>query len=88
MEYLVKKGVSYRKAHDIVGKMVKDCLDKGKKISELPASGLKKYSPKLDTDVKNILNARTSVGLKNSYGGTSPKLVLRQFGRWTKRLKV
>ena len=47
VEYLIKEGVSYRDAHDIVGKMVVDCLDKGKKISSLSNEQLKKYSSKL-----------------------------------------
>jgi len=86
VEYLIKKGSSYREAHDIVGRMVKDCLDKGKKISSLNPSELKKYSQKLGTDVKNILNAWASVSLKKSYGGTSPKLVAKQIKRWENRL--
>ena len=44
MEYLIKKGVSYRQAHDVVGKMVKECLNKNKKISELSINQLKDYS--------------------------------------------
>jgi len=88
LEYLVKKGVSYREAHDIVGRMVKDCLDKNKKISSLSAKELKRYSEKLSPDVKKILNAWTSVSLKTSYGGTSPKLVLRQLNTWRKRLNA
>jgi argininosuccinate lyase len=87
VEYLIKKGLSYRQAHDIVGKMVKDCLDKGRKISSLTNQELKRYSQKLAPDVKKILNAWASVDLKRSYGGTSPKLVARQLNRWTKRLK-
>jgi len=46
VEYLIKKGVSYRQAHDIVGRMVRDCLDKGKKISSLS-----------DRDLRNILKS-------------------------------
>jgi argininosuccinate lyase len=88
VEYLIKKGVSYRKAHDIVGKMVRDCLDKGKKISSLSALQLKKYSDKLGPDVKNILNAWESVNLKGSYGGTSPKQVARQLNRWSKKINA
>ena len=88
VEYLIKKGISYRHAHDIVGRMVKDCLDKGRKISELSAAELKRYSPKLGIDVKGILNAWTSVNLKTSYGGTSPRFVLMQFNRWAKKLKA
>ena len=86
VEYLIKKGLSYRQAHDIVGRMVRDCLDKGKKISSLNASQLKKYSDKLGPDVLKILNAWDSVSLKNSYGGTSPKLVAKQLKIWDKRL--
>lgn len=86
VEYLIKKGVSYREAHDIVGKMVKDCLDKGKNISALTKAELKEYSPKLGPDVKGILNARASVKLKASCGGTSPKLVKKQLNLWARRL--
>lgn len=88
VEYLIKKGVSYREAHDIVGRMVRDCLDEGKEISNLSVAQLKKYSSKLGPDVKNILNAWTSVNLKKSYGSTNPKLVARQIKNWSKRLNA
>ncbi len=88
VEYLIKKGLSYREAHDIVGRIAKDCLDKGKKISKLTNHELKKYSKKLMPDVKNILNPLASVNLKTSYGGTSPKLVERQINAWRKRLNL
>lgn len=88
VEYLIKKGISYREAHDIVGRMVRDCLDKDKKISSLSPQQLKRYSPKLGKDVKGILNAWASVNLKTSYGGTSPKLVARQFNIWNKKLNA
>jgi len=83
VEYLIKKGVSYREAHDIVGRMVKDCLDKGKKISGLSAKELGKYSPKLKLDIKKMLNPQASINLKKSYGGTSFKLVSRQIKKWS-----
>ena len=86
VEYLIKKGVSYRKAHDIVGKMIIDCLDKGKNISGLSNAELKKYSDKLTPDIRNILNARVSVALKTSYGSTNPKLVAKQLKFWGKKL--
>jgi argininosuccinate lyase len=88
VEYLIKKGLSYRQAHDIVGRMVRDCLDKGRNISDLSNAALKKYSDKLAPDVKKILNAWESVSLKTSYGGTSPKLVKRQLESWGKRLNA
>jgi len=88
VEYLIRKGVSYRDAHDIVGRIIRDCLDKGKNISGLTNQELKKYSPKLSSDVKKIMNAQESVNLKASYGGTNPKLVDRQLNSWKKRLNA
>jgi argininosuccinate lyase len=88
VEYLIKKGVSYRDAHDIVGRMVRDCLDKGKKISSLTNYELKKFSPKLEPDVRKILNAWASVNLKYSFGGTSPKNVSKEMRKWGKRLNA
>ncbi|MFH1198583.1 MAG: argininosuccinate lyase, partial [Candidatus Omnitrophota bacterium] len=87
VEYLIKKGVSYRQAHDIVGKMVRNCLDKGNKISTLSEKELKKYSPKLKKDLKDILNAWASVNLKRSFGSTNPKLVKHQLAIWSRRLR-
>ncbi len=86
VEYLIKKGLSYREAHDVVGRMVKGCLDKGRNISDLSIDELKKYSPKLGIDVRDILNAWASVNLKTSYGGTNSKLVKKQLNVWKERL--
>jgi argininosuccinate lyase len=86
VEYLIKKGLTYRQAHDTVGRIVKDCLDKGQKISGLTRAALKKYSPKLQPDIKKVLNARASVNLKTSFGGTSPKQVERQLKKWRRKL--
>ena len=88
VEYLIKKGVSYRQAHDIVGVMVRQCLDKGKKISSLSLNELKKYFSKFEDDVKNILNARKSVDLKTSAGGTSSLRVNKQLSKWKVKLNA
>jgi len=87
VEHLISKGVSYRQAHDIVGRMVKDCLDKERRFSDLTNSELKKYSTELGPEVKNILNAWASVNRKKSYGGTNPGLVARQLKNWSGKLK-
>jgi len=88
VEYLIKKGLSYRQAHDIVGKMIKDCLDKNRKISALSQKELKKYSEKLEVNIKNILNPLASVNLKKSYGSTNPRLVEKQLSIWSERLNA
>ncbi|MFC1592494.1 argininosuccinate lyase [Candidatus Omnitrophota bacterium] len=88
VEYLIKRGVSYRQAHDITGKMVRDTLDKGKKISDLTLKDLKKYSQKFDLGVKSVLNAWASVSCKTSYGSTNPRGVKVQINKWNKRLNA
>jgi argininosuccinate lyase len=86
MEYLIKKGVAYREAHDIVGTMIKTCTDKGKNIADLTAEQLKKYSPQFGLDVKKLLNPETSVKIKKSLGSTNPQLVQTQLNKWKKFL--
>jgi argininosuccinate lyase len=87
MEYLVKKGVSYREAHDIVGKMVKECLDEGVRLSELSAVQLNSFCEHLDTDVKKLFNPQMSVKIKHSLGSTNPQLVDQQLKFWQRKLK-
>ncbi len=82
MEYLIKKGVSYRKAHDIVGKIVKECLDEGNSINNLSVNQLKSYAKEFDLDVKKLLNPESSVKIKKSYGSTNPALVEKQLKKW------
>ncbi len=86
MEYLIKKGVSYREAHDTVGKMVKECLDRDEKITDLELDQLKKYSKAFELDVKKLLNPEMSVKIKQSLGSTKPELVAKQLQSWTKKL--
>ena len=88
MEYLIRQNVSYRDAHDIVGKMVKECLDQGKKLSELSADQLKKYSPKLSTDIKKIFCAHNSINARKSLGSTNPKMVSSQLAIWKAKLNA
>ncbi|MFH1656042.1 MAG: hypothetical protein ABH954_05485, partial [Candidatus Omnitrophota bacterium] len=88
MEYLIKKGVSYRLAHDTVGEMVKKFLDKGKSLSEIDINEFKKFSKEFEKDVKKLLNPKTSVSLKKSFGGTSPLRVSAQIKNWQRKLNA
>ncbi|MCD4779357.1 MAG: argininosuccinate lyase [Candidatus Omnitrophica bacterium] len=86
MEYLIEKGVSYRDAHDTIGRMIKECVDKGKKIASLTKEELQAYHPVFELDVKKRLNPFTSVRLKKSFGSTSPRMVKSQMKRWQKKI--
>jgi argininosuccinate lyase len=85
-DYLVTKGIAFKQAHDIVGKIVSMCVEKDIKISSIPLCELKKMSEKFDEGVYDILNAKKSVSAKRSIGSTNPALVRQQIGRWAKKL--
>jgi argininosuccinate lyase len=74
-DYLVRKGVSFRQAHDIVGKVVREAERQGKSWTELPLEDLKKYSPAFDTDFSRGLNVEAALNAKNVPGGTAPQSV-------------
>lgn len=82
VDYLVQKNIPFRKAHNIVGRIVVLCVDQGKKLNELSLTEYKKHSPKFEKDIFELLTARTSVQNKKSQGSTSPKEVEKQIDYW------
>jgi argininosuccinate lyase len=86
-EYLVKKGIPFRKAHAIVGKLVSEAARKGKKLTEMPRTALKKLSPQLDVDLAKTFSAHRSLGARSAIGAPSPKNVRTQIKRWRKELR-
>ncbi|MFA5369283.1 MAG: argininosuccinate lyase [Candidatus Omnitrophota bacterium] len=85
-EYLVKKGLAFKQAHDIIGRIVACCIDSGIKMSCLPMEKYRQMSDKFDKDIYKIFCLKRSVASKISAGGTSPELVRGQIGKWLKRL--
>ncbi len=77
-EYLVKKGVPFRVAHETVGKMVLYCIEKKIHLSELKIKDFKKFSDKFGEDVYEVLTASGSIKAKRSSGSTSKKEVTEQ----------
>lgn len=75
-EYLVRKGVPFREAHKITGKIVKYCIEKKKALTELGLKELKNFSELIKEDVFNYLRIEASINRKSSYGGTAKKRVL------------
>ncbi|MCX6169698.1 MAG: argininosuccinate lyase [Ignavibacteriales bacterium] len=87
VDYLVRKNVPFRKAHNIVGGVVAVCVDQCKKLNELTLLEYKRISPKFENDIYKLLTARSSIRNKKSQGGTSPKEVEKQIRFWQKVLK-
>lgn len=87
VEYLVKKGVSFKEAHNIVGRLVAFALEKKLFLSEIPFAQWKRFSAQFEKNVYGLLNPNISVAAKKSFGGTSPQGVKRQIDRWERKLK-
>jgi argininosuccinate lyase len=77
-EYLVRKGLAFREAHSLTGRIVRDCIEANKNLADLDLKTLKRYSKIIDRDVFLCLTVQSSVNGKKSSGGTSKKNVLRQ----------
>jgi len=74
-DYLVKKGLSFREAHKLVGKIVLYCLENNNHLENLTLSELKAFQKDFNEDILKILKVESAVETKDSYGGTSLKRV-------------
>ncbi|HLG16256.1 MAG TPA: argininosuccinate lyase [Blastocatellia bacterium] len=70
-DYLVRKGLEFRKAHDIVGRLVMHAIERCKKLDELPLEDYRTFSPVFDGDLYDSLRLESSLGSKSARGGTS-----------------
>lgn len=86
-DYLVIKGLPFRDAHKVVGKMVSYCIDKRCGFEDIPLNFLKKFSPLFRKDVYEAMSISSSIKRKKSRGGTSPGEVSRQLERMKKLIK-
>jgi argininosuccinate lyase len=85
-DYLVRKGVPFRDAHEVVARAVREAERLGTDLARLPLATLKRFSPKIGADVKGVLTAEGSVAARNHVGGTAPVQVRRAAARAKKRL--
>lgn len=86
-DYLVHKGVPFRQAHDIVGKVLREAEGQKKAWTELPIEDLKKISPKFDADFSDGLNVNAALAAKKVPGGTAPDAVRKAISDLEERLK-
>jgi argininosuccinate lyase len=81
-DYLVRKGMPFREAHEAVARAVKLAAGRGVELAELTAAELKSFSGLIDDDVRHALTLDGSVAARNHLGGTAPAQVRRQIARW------
>lgn len=77
-DYLVVKGMPFRDAYNVSGKVVSYCIGRGCALEELPLEEFKQFSPLIDADVHQRLSLHTCVERRNSAGGTSCASVRQQ----------
>lgn len=87
LEYLVKRKVPFRDAHDIVGKLVRHAMGSHLNLSGVMFETYKKLSDKFQKDVYDLFDPGQSVFNKVSLGGTNPGFVKRETMSWKHRLK-
>jgi len=76
-DYLVKKGVAFRQAHGLVGKVVRFCETEGKALDGLSLVELRRFSPLFQDDAKDALTVEASLRARAATGGTAPEAVRR-----------
>ncbi|MDD7794923.1 argininosuccinate lyase [Clostridium sp. 'White wine YQ'] len=74
-DYLVKKGVAFRNAHEVVGAIVLQCINENKNIEELSLKELKEFSPEFEEDIYNAISLETCVEERKVIGGPSSQSV-------------
>ncbi|HMA09534.1 MAG TPA: argininosuccinate lyase, partial [Ramlibacter sp.] len=85
-DYLVKKGVPFRDAHETVAHAVKAAITGGVDLAALPLAALQQFNPAIGQDVYGVLSLRGSLNARDILGGTAPAQVRAQIARHRARL--
>jgi len=85
-DYLVKKGLPFRDAHEVVAHAVKSAQTLGIELSSLSLDALRAFNPSIDADVFEFLSLNGSLQARNTVGGTAPQQVQLEIARHRQRL--
>jgi argininosuccinate lyase len=77
-DYLVRRGLSFRSAHGLVGRVVRFCMDHNRRIEHLSLNELRRFSRKIEKDVYTHLTAEAAIRRRQSMGGTALANVRRR----------
>jgi len=87
-DYMVKKGLPFRDAHEVVAHAVKTAQVLGLDLAELPLATLQGFHPQIEADVFEVLSLRGSLNARNTLGGTAPAQVKAQIARHRARIST
>jgi len=80
-DYVVRKGIPFRNAHEIVGKTVRYCIETGKDIPELTLDEFREFSEVIEADIYDYVTLEASVNARRATGGTARVAVERELAR-------
>jgi len=86
-DYLVRKGLPFRDAHEVVGKAVRLGVDSSRDLAEMKLTELQQFSEAIDQDVFDVLTLEGSVAARDHFGGTAPAQVRAAAKRGRERLR-
>jgi argininosuccinate lyase len=87
-DYLVRKGMTFREAHGVVGKMVLFVTEEAKELGDLTMDEMKGFSGLIDKDVYEWLDPASCLNKRNIPGGTGPDVVKKSIHKAKEELKV
>ncbi|MCG7876559.1 MAG: argininosuccinate lyase [Candidatus Thiodiazotropha taylori] len=85
-DYLVRKGIPFRDAHEMVGRAVAFGVAEGRDLSQMKLQELQRFSSEIEADVFDILTLEGSLAARDHIGGTAPNQVRRAIARARERL--
>ena len=85
-DYLVRKGVAFRDAHEAVARAVRLAVERGCALDALPLADLQRLAPQVGDDVRAALTTAGSLAARDNVGGTAPAQVRAQVAQWRARL--
>jgi argininosuccinate lyase len=88
MEWLIRRGVPQRTAHEIVGRLVRLAMDRGVRLADLKLDEFRAAHAELDESIYEILSPEQAVAAFVSYGSTAPDEVEKQIAQWKERLQA
>jgi argininosuccinate lyase len=86
-DYLTRKGMPFREAHETVGRIVMRAIEQGVEVNDLPLVELQSFSSLIDRDVFDALSLEQTLASKSQTGGTSPAQVLEELSAARQRLQ-
>jgi argininosuccinate lyase len=84
-DYLVKKNMPFRRAHELVGRAVLRAAELGCGLVDMPLAEYKKLAPQITEDVYSAISVEASVGRRSSVGGTAPRNLIKRLAALKKK---